>query len=134
MPQFRQGSVGHVATIAVPPLAAARAGTVNPAGGLSDAINASNYKNATLYVYAGVVTATTGAVTAKMQSSATSGGSYADISGAAIAGFGPSDDNTIQAVDFELTAGKPFLKVVVTQVEATDVACAWVVLHNPMRV
>ena len=134
MPMFRQGSVGTVSTLAIPPLAGARAGTVNPAGGLSNAITATEVKTATLVVYAGVVAATTGAVAAKVQSSATSGGSYADISGAAIAGFGPSDDNTVQTVDFDIPADKPFLKVVLTQVEATDVACAMINLRGPMRV
>jgi len=133
MPMFRQGSIGTANKAAVPPLAAARAGTVNPAGGLSNAITATEVKTATLVVYAGNVTATTGAVTAKVQSSATSGGSYADISGAAIAGFGPTDDNTIQTVDFEIPADKPFLKVVLTTVEATDVACAMIDLRGPMR-
>jgi hypothetical protein len=133
MPMFRQGSVGTVSTIAIPPLAGARAGTVNPAGGLSDAITATEVKTGTLVVYAGNVTASTGSVTAKVQSSATSGGSYADIVGAAIAGFGPSDDNTIQTVDFEVPSDKPFLKVVLTQVAVTDVACAMINFRGPMR-
>lgn len=134
MPMFRQGSVGNVPTAAIPPLAGARAGTVNPAGGLSNAITATGYKSGTLIVYAGVVTASTGAVTGKVQASATSGGTYADISGAAVAGFGPSDDNTVQSVDFTIPDGKPFLKVVVTAVEATDVSSAIVLLNEPMRV
>ena len=133
MPMFRQGSVGTVSTLAIPPLAGARAGTVNPAGGLSDVITATNVKTGTLVVYAGLVAVSTGAVAAKVQSSATSGGSYTDISGAAIAGFGPSDDNTIQAVDFEIPADKPFLKVVLTQSQATDLSCAMVNLRGPMR-
>ena len=132
-PMFRQGSVGSPPTAAIPPLAGSRAGTTNPAGGLSDAITATNVKSGTLVVYAGVVAASTGAVAAKMQSSATSGGSYADISGAAIAGFGPSDDNTIQQVDFDIPSDKPFLKVVLTQSQATDLSCAWVNLRGPMR-
>jgi hypothetical protein len=134
MPMFRQGSVGTVSTLAVPPLAGSRAGTTNPAGGLSDAITATNVKTGTLVVYAGVVAASTGVVTAKVQSSATSGGTYADISGAAIAGFGPSDDNTIQTVDFEVPADKPYLKVVLTQSQATDLSCAMINLRGPMRV
>ena len=133
MPMFRQGSVGSPPTPAIPPLAGARAGTVNPAGGLSDAITATNVKSGTLVVYAGNVTASTGSVTAKMQSSATSGGSYADIVGAAIAGFGPTDDNTIQTVDFEVPSDKPYLKVVLTQDAVTDVAGAMVNLRGPMR-
>ena len=133
MPMFRQGSVGSPATAAIPPLAGVRAGTVNPAGGLSGAITATNIKSGTLRVYAGVVAVSTGAVAAKVQSSATSGGSYTDISGAAIAGFGPDDDNTIQTVDFDVSPDKPFLKVVLTQSQATDLSCAWVELRGPMR-
>ena len=134
MPMFRQGSVGSPPTAAIPPPAGSRAGTTNPAGGLSDAITATNVKSGTLVVYAGVVAASTGAVAAKVQSSATSGGSYTDISGAAIAGFGPSDDNTIQTVDFDVSSDKPFLKVVLTQSQATDISCAMINLRGPMRV
>lgn len=134
MPMFRQGSVGSVPVAAIPPLEAARAGTVNPAGGLSAAIDGTNYKSGTLVVYAGNVTASTGEITAKMQASATSGGSYADITSAAITGFGPSDDNTVQYVDFDFPAGKPFVKVVLTAAEATDVSSAIVLLHGDMRV
>lgn len=133
MPQFRQGSVGSVPTAAVPPLAGTRAGTTNPAGGLSNAINASGYKSGTLIVYAGNVAASTGAVTGKMQSSDASGGTYTDIAGAAITAFGPSDDNTVRAVDFDIPIGRPFLKAVVTAVEATDVSSAIVLLNDPMR-
>jgi len=68
-----------------------------------------------------------------MQSSATSGGSYTDISGAAITAFGPADDNTIHTVDFEIPLGKPYLKVVLTQAHATDVSCAIVELRGPTR-
>lgn len=134
MPIFRQGSVGTVSTIAIPPVAGLRAGTSTPAGGLSSAVNAGNIKTGTLVVYAGVVAVTTGAVAAKVQSSATSAGTYADITNAAIAGFGPDDDNTIQTVDFEIPADKPFLKVVLTQAAATDLSCAMLNLRGPMRV
>lgn len=133
MPMFRQGSVGATPVIAVPPLAAVRAGTVNPAGGLSDAINGTNYKSGTLVVYVGNMTATTGACTAKVQSSDASGGTYADITGAAVTGFGPSDDNTVQYVDFDFPAGQPFVKVVLTAAAATDVTSAMVILHGDMR-
>jgi hypothetical protein len=134
MPMFRQGSVGSTPFAAIPPLAAARAGTVNPAGGLSDAIDGTNYKSGTLVVYVGNMTATTGACAAKVQASDASGGTYADISGAAVAGFGPSDDNTVQYVDFDFPAGKPFVKVVLTSGAATDVTSAQIVLHGDMRV
>ncbi len=133
MPMFRQGSTGTSHNVAIPPLAGVRAGNTNPAAGLSDAITATNVKTGTLVVYAGVVAAGTGAVTGKMQSSATSGGTYADISGAAITAFGPSDDNTVHTVDFEIPSGKPYLKVVLTQAHATDVSCAIVELRGPTR-
>jgi hypothetical protein len=133
MPMFRQGSVGATPVIAVPPLAGTRAGTVNPAGGLSAAIDGTNYKSGTLVVYVGNMTATTGACTAKVQSSDASGGTYADITGAAVTGFGPSDDNTVQYVDFDFPAGQPFVKVVLTAAAATDVTSAMVILHGDMR-
>lgn len=137
MPKFEQASNGHVITgtvdINIPPLAGVRAGTTNPAGGLSGVYDARGYKSATLVVCAGVVTASTGAIAGKVQSSATSGGSYADITGAAVAGFGPSDDNTIQTVDVAIDPAEPFLKIVLTQAAATDVGAAFLILHDPRR-
>jgi hypothetical protein len=133
MPQFRQGSQGHVPAIAIPPVAGSRAGTTNPAAGLSDPIDARGYKSGTLRAYAGVVAVSTGAIACKVQSSATANGATpADIAGAAIAGFGPNDDNTIQSVDFAIPAGRPYLVIVETQSQATDVGCAWVELVSPM--
>lgn len=138
MPNFRQGSVGSVAQGAVdkcvPPVAGARAGTTNAAGGLVTNIDARGYKSATLRTIAGVVEASTGAVTAKIQSATASGGSYADITGAAIAGFGPSDDNTIQSVDFEIPYGRPWLQIVHVQVADTTIAASFLELNEPMRV
>lgn len=133
MPIQRQASAGYVAQAAIPPVAGARAGTTNPAGGLMADIDARGYKNATLYTYAGVVAASTGEVTAKVQSATAAGGSYADVTGAAVTDFGPSDDNTIKSVDFEIPAGKPFLQIVHTQSQATDLACSWLVLNGKMR-
>lgn len=137
MPMFRQGSVHCVAAGAadacVPPVAGSRAGTVNAAGGLVTNIDARGYKSGTLRAYAGVVAASTGAITAKVQSSASSGGTYADITGAAVAGFGPNDDNTVQSVDFEIPPGKPWLQIVLTQSQATDLGGAFLELVHPMR-
>jgi hypothetical protein len=83
-----------------------------------------------LLVLAGVVAVSTGAVTAKVTASATSGGSYTDITGAAVTGFGPDDDNTAQQVDFDIPADRPFLKIVVTQSQATDVGAALIQLRH----
>jgi len=65
---------------------------------------------------------TTGAATAggsgtfKIQSSATSGGSYADVSGAALANLADTDGSKQFVVDMPVNSAKAFMKVVGTTV------------------
>lgn len=60
--------------------------------------------------------AATGATIAyKIQSSATSGGSYADVSGAALTNLAAADDASEQfVIDMPVNPAKPFMKVVGT--------------------
>ena len=65
---------------------------------------------------------TTGAATAgatgtfKIQSSATSGGSYADVSGAALTNLADTDGSKQFVVDMPVNSAKAFMKVVGTTV------------------
>ena len=75
-----------------------------------------------MLVNAGVI-ASSGTVDCKVQSSATSGGSYADITGAAITQMTQAggDSGTSQLVDFELPAGQPFVKTVLVNATAAAI-------------
>lgn len=131
MPMFRQGSTGNYVGAnatpnAVTPIAGARAGTVNDAGGLKTGIDARGYKSATLYCFTGVLGTS---VDAKATESATSGGTYTDVTGGAVA---TGIAGEIHRVDFDINPAKPFLGIVLVQVGATAVGTAWIELNNPM--
>lgn len=66
------------------------------------------------YVFHCGVIAATGTVTPKVQDSATSGGTYADITGAVFTVFGDADDNTLKVGEVKVNPAKPFQKVVAT--------------------
>lgn len=116
----------------VPPVADARAGTTNAAGGLVSDIDARGYKSATLYCQAGNI-ASSGAITSKVQSATASGGSYSDISGASVTDFEDDEDNTIKSVDFDIPVGRPWLQIVHTQSETGTIGSSWLVLNGKMR-
>ena len=136
MPIFRQSSIGFDAVGElnkfVPPVADARAGTTNPAGGLVVDIDARGYKSGTLYCMAGVM-ATSATLNSKVQAATASGGSYSDISGAATEAFDATDDNLLRQVDFEIPAGKPFLSIVMVATETGTISASWIVLNHKMR-
>lgn len=131
MPIHRQGSVGRylgpaATPYAVTPIAGARAGTVNDAGGLITNINAKGYKTGTLRCYAGVLGTS---IDAKVQDSATSGGTYADMTTARNGSNGTTATGItteIHSIDFDIDPAKPFLQIVLVQVGATAIGCAWI--------
>ncbi len=127
MPQFRQGAVGSKIIATLTPLAAARAGTVNDAGGFVTDIDAHGYKSVTLIVEGGVVGTSADCL---LNASATSGGSYAPITGGAIAQqtSGPFSI----ALDVVIPVGKPWLQIVNTNVGATTATCVVLLGHGPM--
>lgn len=71
------------------------------------------WNHATLLIAAGAIDTT---LDAKLQECDTSGGSYADISGAAITQVAADGDDTLMAIEIDLTAGvrKRFLQPVIT--------------------
>ncbi len=126
MPQFRQGSVGQKLIGQITPVTGARAGTVNDAGGLATDIDAHGFKSATLIVPCGVIGTT---VDCTINASATSGGSYAPVTGGAIAQ--QTVAASIPTIDFAIPAGKPWLQIVLVTVGATTAACAQLYGHGP---
>lgn len=65
-------------------------------------------------------TAATGTLDVKVQSSATSGGTYADITGAAFVQVTPSNDDAIYVGRIRVNPSKPFLKVVAAAATAAS--------------
>lgn len=129
MPLHRQGSVGRYAgTAAAPffvsPVAGARAGTVNDAGGLKTNIDARGYKGGTLRLICGVLGTS---IDAKIQDATASGGSYADLPGAAAA-TGVAGE--VHSVDFDINPARPWLQIVHVQVGAAALGCSLVELYG----
>lgn len=126
---YRQGSLGLVRISGITPLAGARAGTTNDAGGFATNIDARNYKNVTLMVEAGVVGTS---VDAKLQAASASGGSYSDVTSGAITQITTGPNHA--AIDVEVPAGKPWLSIVMVTVGSTTVAGASLFGHDPTGV
>lgn len=133
MPLHRQGSVGRylgaaTAPFGVTPIAGARAGTVNDAGGLKTNIDARGYKGGTLRMYTGVLGTS---CDAKVQDATASGGTYADMTAAANGSNGTVATGVageIHSIDFYINPARPWLQIVHVQVGATCVGCSWVEL------
>jgi len=108
------------------------AGTVNPATlnnttGTSTAVDASKFQRIMGVILIG---ANAGSLTAKFQSSATSGGSYADVSG------GPTmtaittanKQASLELRQDQLAAGQQFVKLLITEGNSANAICAGVIL------
>lgn len=119
MPPFRTGTTGMTRLAGITPLAAARAGTVNDAGGLTTDVSVTGYQSLLLTVNCGVVGTS---CNCKLQDSATAGGVYADISGAAITAI-LSGPNAGQ-IACKITPGRNFVQIVMVTVGGTTVAGA----------
>jgi hypothetical protein len=104
----------------ITPLAAARAGTVNDAGGLTTDVSVAGYQSLLLTVNAGVVGTS---CNCKLQDSATAGGVYADITGAAITAI-PSAGPGSGQIACKITPGRNFVQIVMVTVGGTTVAGA----------
>ena len=116
MPKFRQLGDRVTFVQALAPVSKS-AGTTT-----SSAIDLTGFSKASLLVDIGVISSS-GTVDCKVQASATSGGSYADITGAAItqATQAGGDSGSQQLVDFEIPVGKPFVKTVLVNATAAAV-------------
>ena len=118
MPMFRQGITGRDQLAVVTPLTGARAGTVNDAGGLVTNIDCRNYKSLTLRVMAGVLGTS---IDGKLQNATASGGTYADVTGGAVA-TGVAGET--HEVDVDVSPTRPWYQIVVVCVGATAVSSA----------
>ncbi len=99
---------------------------MNDAGGLLTNVDARNYKNVSLLVECGVVGTS---ADCKLQCSATSGGSYGDIPGAAITQITTGPNHAM--IDAEVPVGKPWIQVVLVTVGSTTVSGATLFGHDP---
>ena len=122
MPTFRQWTNRCAINVSLAPVSKS-AGTTTSA-----AIDLTGYTKGVLIVNAGVI-GSSGTIDCKVQSSATSGGSYADITGAAITQMtqAGSHSGTSQAVDFELPAGQPFVKTVLVNATAAAILGVFII-------
>ena len=100
----------------------------------SAAIDMTGYSKGSLVVQAGVI-ASSGTVDCKVQTSATSGGSYADLTGAAITQMTEAggDSGSTVIVDFEIPNGKPHVKTVLTNATAAAIQGVLVIGDQDIR-
>jgi len=128
MPRFNQLANRIAFNVALAPVSKSAGATT------SSAIDLTGYSKAALVVSVGVI-ASSGTVDCKVQASATSGGSYADITGAAIAQMteaGSDSGKTLQ-VDFEIPNGKPFVKTVLTNGTAAAIQSVHIIGDQDIR-
>lgn len=78
------------------------------------ALDLSGYDRALVTLNVGTMTGTSPTLDVKVQSSATSGGTYADITGAAFAQVTTTNDVAAYMGEIRINAAKPFLKVIST--------------------
>lgn len=88
--------------------------SLNNASATAIEVDAGEFTHATFELTVG---ATTGAISVfKIQDSATSGGSFSDVSGASLATLpGATDDNKVYAIHLPLAGVEQFLEVVLTE-------------------
>jgi len=128
MPRFNQLANRIGINVALAPISKS-AGTTT-----SSAIDLTGYSKAALIVSVGVISSS-GTLDCKVQSSATSGGSYADITGAAITQMtqaGGDSGSTVQ-VDFEIPNGKPHVKTVLVNATAAAVQGVLIIGDQDIR-
>ena len=99
------------------------AGTVN-----GSEIDTAGFEELLLVVDAGV---TNGTVDVKLQHATASGGTFTDISGAAIAQVTPSTDATIYAVRLNLRNANRYVRAVLTTTGTSSKVSVTAVLANP---
>jgi hypothetical protein len=128
MPQFRQWTDRCSINVALAPVSKS-AGTTT-----SSAIDLTGHQSGVLIVNAGVI-GSSGTIDCKVQSSATSGGTYADITGAAITQMtqAGSHSGTSQAVNFELPVGQPFVKTVLVNATAAAIQGVFIISDRDNR-
>ena len=128
MPKFRQLTDRAQIAVALAPVSKSAGSTT------SAAVDMTGFGGGALLVNVGVI-ASSGTVDYKVQSSATSGGSYVDITGAAItqatqAGGG---SGTSQLVSFDMPIGQNFVKTVLVNATAAAIQGVFVIQDKDLR-
>ena len=128
MPKFRQLTDRAQIAVALAPVSKSAGSTT------SAAVDMTGFGGGALLVNVGVI-ASSGTVDCKVQSSATSGGSYVDITGAAItqttqAGGG---SGTSQLVSFDMPIGQNFVKTVLVNATAAAIQGVFVIQDKDLR-
>lgn len=128
MPKFRQLTDRATVVVALAPVSK-NAGTTT-----SSAVDMTGFGGGALMVSAGVISSS-GTVDCKVQSSATSGGSYTDITGAAITQMtqAGSDSGTSQLVSFDMPAGHTHVKTVLVNGTAAAIQGVFVIKDKDLR-
>ena len=128
MPRFNQLSNRMTINVALAPVSKSAGSTT------SAAIDLTGYSKGSLVVTAGVI-ASSGTVDCKVQTSATTGGSYADLSGAAITQMTQAggDSGSVQQIDFEDPNGQPFVKTVLVNATAAAIQGVLVIGDQDIR-
>jgi len=101
--------------------------TLNGSTGTSGAVDASKFRRIMAVISIG---ANAGSVTAQFQSSSTSGGSYANVSGGptVTAITAANEQATIELRDDQLAAGQRYVKLTITEGNSANAVCSGVVL------
>ena len=128
MPKFRQLTDRATVAVSLAPVSKS-AGTTTSA-----AVDMTGFGGGALLVNAGVI-ASSGTVDCKVQSSATSGGSYTDITGAAItqmtqAGGG---SGTSQLVSFDMPTGHTHVKSVLVNATAAAILGVFIIQDKDLK-
>jgi len=109
--------------VAIPPQSIA-IGTVN-----GTEIDTQGYDTVTVYVVTGTITGA-GTLDFKLQSTATSGTGYADVTSGAFTQFAGTDDDKIASGSVAIATHLRYMRVVVEAATAAGLACAVVLLSN----
>ena len=128
MPRFNQLSNRVTVNTALAPVSKSAGSTT------SAAIDLTGYSGGSLLVSAGVI-ASSGTVDCKIQTSTATGGSYTDLTGAAITQMTEAggDSGSSQLVDFKCPAGSPFVKTVLVNATAAAIQGVYVIGDNDIR-
>jgi hypothetical protein len=128
MPKFRKLTDRATVVVALAPVSKS-AGTTT-----SSAVDMTGFGGGALMVNAGVIAAS-GTVDCKVQSSATSGGTYTDITGAAITQMTQAggDSGTSQLVSFDMPAGHTHVKTVLVNATAAAIQGVFVIKDKDLR-
>jgi hypothetical protein len=107
--------------------AAVNPATLNGSTGTSGAVDVQKFRRIMGVVLIG---ANSGSVTAKFQSSSTSGGSYADVSGGptVTAITTANQQASIELRDDQLAAGQRYVKLLIIEGNSANAICAGVIL------